>query len=719
VQMKTKHKRLNRIKKHRSAKLITALCLILFLPVYAIAGVVVMSPSDDAMIVKQQPYLNQGALPILKIQPDKETQRALVKFDFSAYAINASDVESARLSVHVEYNDGNFENRGNAADIRLHRMKESWQETSVAWRCDTCSSDWDGGNYAAKESDRVRVSDIASGTIQFDVTKDVKAWLNNEEGNNGWLIKKQRESKGGIIVLSAKEGSHAPQLILSLDTLSDVAPPSVAIVKPAGGLLISDDAPIFNAIYSDDTSINEGDVLIVLDDAINVASYCSISQSASSCTLTGLMPGIHALEIAVWDSVGNASSDTLNFLYLDSANRDGFASKWHTGSGLPEAALGSNSDLYLNENNADVYKKDNGRWVLSLNIQGSQGEQGLQGQKGRQGEKGDTGSVGQTGSKGNQGLQGKRGFDGPKGNAGLQGIPGVIGQTGEKGEQGDAGIKYVAVSCKDDERVVGFGENGQLICGVVGVGGGENAGGRFLGKLNDTGIDTCWKEGDGTIFSCPQSMNVHGQDGDYGRDALAQNGGLNKVGYGPAGFDLTKLDMAGNDLPEEAENWRCLRDNVSGLVWEAKKERQVLDSLQYVYSYHWYDSAEGEVFTGTKPVPDSCGGIDCNTEAFVNAINDIKLCGIEGWRIPTAHEFHSIFDYGLETNAKVASRNMIITRGFSLDYFQDWLSWHGAFWTSSEYDDVNYIAQSKSSIRPNGIQESSTFNLMLVSGGLQ
>jgi len=702
-----------------------SLLLACVVPLYVSAGVVVLTPSDDAVLVKQQPYLNQGAITLLKIQPDTDTQRALVKFDFSNYSINATDVESAMLTVNVEFNDGNFENKGNAADIRLHRMKEAWNESDVTWQCDHCSGGWAGGNFSSKETDRLKVADITSGTIQFDVTKDVKAWLTNKEDNNGWLIKKERESKDGIIVFSAKEGNHAPQLILSLDTQSDVAPPSVSIVKPTGGLLITDDAPIFNAIYTDDTSINEADVLIVLDDAIDVGSYCSISQSAASCTLTGLMPGIHSLEVAVWDSVGNTSSDTLNFLYLDSANSDGFASKWHTGSGLPDVAFGSNSDLYLNENNADVYKKENGSWLFSLNIQGAQGVQGLQGLKGEQGLKGDTGKIGLKGEKGDQGVQGVQGLTGLKGDAGPQGVPGVIGKTGEIGEQGEVGTKYVSVSCNNDERVVGFGENGQLICGVVDAGNSGNsnssagADGKDLGKLNDTGIDTCWKEGDGTIFPCPQSMNVHGQDGDYGRDVLAKNGDLDKVGYGPAGFDLTKLDMAGNDLPEGAENWRCLRDNVSGLVWEANKERQTPGSLQYVYSYYWHDSAKGDLFTGTKPSPASCGGVDCNTEAFVNAINDIKLCGIENWRIPTVHEFHTIFDYGLEENDASASSTTFKTRGFSLEYFQSWLSWSGIFWTTSIYKNEHFIVRSHPRIYLSGNESTSLLHLMLVSGGTQ
>lgn len=58
-----------------------------------------------------------------------------------------------------------------------------------------------------------------------------------------------------------------------------------------------------------------------------------------------------------------------------------------------------------------------------------------------------------------------------------------------------------------------------------------------------------------------------GQDAVYGRDAASN---LSKVGYGPAGFDYTKLDANGDDLAEAATSWSCVRDNVSGLIWEVK-----------------------------------------------------------------------------------------------------------------------------------------------------
>ncbi len=46
---------------------------------------------------------------------------------------------------------------------------------------------------------------------------------------------------------------------------------------------------------------------------------------------------------------------------------------WLTGSGVPDAALGVENDLYLNVDTGDVYIKSAGAWVLSANIKGPVG----------------------------------------------------------------------------------------------------------------------------------------------------------------------------------------------------------------------------------------------------------------------------------------------------------------------------------------------------------
>ncbi len=77
--------------------------------------------------------------------------------------------------------------------------------------------------------------------------------------------------------------------------------------------------------------------------------------------------------------------------------------------------------------------------------------------------------------------------------------------------------------------------------------------------LNDTGIDWC-ADGSNNLDGGEATLNRQncdsvaddwpGQDAmqSNSRDVLAREGELEKVGYGAAGFDFTKLDDDGNDL---------------------------------------------------------------------------------------------------------------------------------------------------------------------------
>ena len=156
-----------------------------------------------------------------------------------------------------------------------------------------------------------------------------------------------------------------------------------------------------------------------------------------------------------------------------------------------------------------------------------------------------------------------------------------------------------------------------------------------------------------------------GQDAHYGRDALAGNGQLAKTGGGDAGFDFTKLDASGNDLPETATEWSCVRDNVTGLIWEVKAPSNgtVGDSLHDADDrYNWYNT---DSFTngGSVGFADDDGAICygynnadsttyCNTEAFVNRVNTAGLCGANDWRMPKKQELSSIVHYG-RTNLSI------------------------------------------------------------------
>lgn len=163
-------------------------------------------------------------------------------------------------------------------------------------------------------------------------------------------------------------------------------------------------------------------------------------------------------------------------------------------------------------------------------------------------------------------------------------------------------------------------------------------------KLNDTGIDWCANDSSNNLV-CPVS-GYEGQDGEYGRDALARSGQLAKVGGGAAGFDFTKLDASGNALPETASEWSCVRDNHTGLMWEVKTDDGGLRDKDNTYSWYNPDNNTNGGSAGTQN-GGSCAGSDCDTYAFVQAVNSQGLCGINDWRMPTRLELMSIVHNGV------------------------------------------------------------------------
>ncbi|MGY6630141.1 MAG: Lcl C-terminal domain-containing protein [Wenzhouxiangella sp.] len=159
------------------------------------------------------------------------------------------------------------------------------------------------------------------------------------------------------------------------------------------------------------------------------------------------------------------------------------------------------------------------------------------------------------------------------------------------------------------------------------------------GQINDTGITAC-AGGDCPVPGLP------GQDAEFGRDALALSGQLGKLGNGEAGFDFTKLDIDGEPLPASASEWACVRDNYTGLVWEAKQNNAAA-SGHFAHTFSWYQP-DGEINGGSPGQADggSCQGTACDTRAFVMAFNEARVCGVSDWRLPTRQELASIVHAG-------------------------------------------------------------------------
>lgn len=169
--------------------------------------------------------------------------------------------------------------------------------------------------------------------------------------------------------------------------------------------------------------------------------------------------------------------------------------------------------------------------------------------------------------------------------------------------------------------------------------------GGTISTLNDTGIDWC-ADGNTNDLGCPVTTH-RGQDGDYGRDALARSGDLIKAGAGAAGFDFTKLDADGNDLPATESAWSCVRDNHTGLIWEVKTNDGGLRDRNHTYSWYNSDGTTNGGFDGTANGGSCVDGTNCDTEKFVAEVNNAGLCGANDWRLPTMQELLSIVHNGL------------------------------------------------------------------------
>lgn len=156
--------------------------------------------------------------------------------------------------------------------------------------------------------------------------------------------------------------------------------------------------------------------------------------------------------------------------------------------------------------------------------------------------------------------------------------------------------------------------------------------------VNDTGVIANVSN---TGLINGSSHSFPGQDADIGRDRMHESDVLEKAGAGDEGFDFTKLDDFGDEIDASETDWSCVRDNVTGLIWELKTDDDGLHDVDNTYS--WVLST-----TSTEDQNDgaSCTISNCNTAAFVAAVNAVGLCGFYDWRMPTHNELMSIMHFG-------------------------------------------------------------------------
>ena len=148
-----------------------------------------------------------------------------------------------------------------------------------------------------------------------------------------------------------------------------------------------------------------------------------------------------------------------------------------------------------------------------------------------------------------------------------------------------------------------------------------------------------------------------GQDGDHGRDVTD-----NDDSDGQDGFAFTRLDENGLPLADQtSEDFLCVRDEVSGLVWQ-NKNFDIPRNIHYVdWQYRWRDTSgindggdPGVAGSGGDPQcrPFNCPDpnnpdcdqylAQCDTETYLAAVNAETYCGFDDWRLPTIDELFTV-----------------------------------------------------------------------------
>jgi len=188
-------------------------------------------------------------------------------------------------------------------------------------------------------------------------------------------------------------------------------------------------------------------------------------------------------------------------------------------------------------------------------------------------------------------------------------------------------------------------------------------------KVNGTGITWGANYPAGNNSSCI-GETIDQQDCYGGRDISYADDS-----DGRAGFSYIKIASDGSEMSNDATEWDCVKDQVTGLTWEVKKGGNAIQGDEGLHdaddTFRWYNtdaSSNGGANGFDNSGNNSCSGYAdgdssryCNTQAYVARVNAEGHCGYGNWRMPSRKELLSLVDFG--DVAPMIDRNYFPTGG--------------------------------------------------------
>lgn len=202
-----------------------------------------LTPSQTSYILHNSQNANEGASTYMELTYEGKG-RALIQFSQSqiAAAIGSDSNYTATLKLPIVSTNANWDS---GRQIDIDRLEQSWIQgngsyiengnrgtgSGVTWNCsvDTnianestnCSGStaWDMLDESSWPFDgtptaTATITNNETGTVSFNVTSDVQAFLNGT-ANDGWIVRKDDETKEGDIEFSSMNNSNQPQLVIT------------------------------------------------------------------------------------------------------------------------------------------------------------------------------------------------------------------------------------------------------------------------------------------------------------------------------------------------------------------------------------------------------------------------------------------------------------------------------------------------------------------------